>query len=103
MPPEPAAGWRLAAVLVEPVPPPGTDHRVANRSVYNGGMQLIQPNPNIPGETPCFAGTRVSVHSLFDYLRRGYTAASSLSQFPILGGEQIETALEPAAAEIPEH
>lgn len=63
-------------------------------------MQPIQSNPNILGGTPCFAGTRVPVASLFDYLRRGYTVDYFLSQFPTVTRDQAEAVLDLAKAEL---
>jgi len=39
--------------------------------------------------TPCFAGTRVPVKSLFDHLEGGYTIDYFLSQFPTVSREQV--------------
>jgi uncharacterized protein (DUF433 family) len=64
-------------------------------------MQPIQSNPNILGGTPCFAGTRVPVESLFDHLRRGYTVDYFLSQFPTVRREQVEAVIDMAKAQIP--
>src|SRR5687767_7717856 len=39
---------------------------------YNSCMsQAIKIDPEVQGGTPCFAGTRVPVRSLFDYLAKG--------------------------------
>ena len=56
----------------------------------------VQSNPNILGGTPCFAGTRVPVASLFDYLQQNYTIQYFLSQFPTVAREQVDAVLEPA-------
>ncbi len=49
---------------------------------------VIQIDKDILGGTPCFAGTRVPVKSLFDHLRLGYTADRFLEQFPTVKREQ---------------
>jgi uncharacterized protein (DUF433 family) len=43
---------------------------------------LIAQNPLLMSGTPCFAGTRVPVKSLFDYLEAGDTLDEFLDQFP---------------------
>ena len=44
--------------------------------------------------TPCFAGTRVPVKSLFDHLEGGYTVDYFLDQFPSVAREQVLAVLE---------
>jgi uncharacterized protein (DUF433 family) len=53
-------------------------------------------NPNVLGGTPVFAGTRVPVESLFDYLNHGRTIDYFLEQFPTVRREQVETLLNEA-------
>lgn len=65
-------------------------------------MDPIQSNPKILGGTPCFAGTRVPVASLFDHLRGGYTVDYFLAQFPTVAREQVEAVLDLAKARVPE-
>jgi uncharacterized protein (DUF433 family) len=57
-------------------------------------------NPNILGGTPVFAGTRVPVESLFDYLRRGRTIDYFLEQFPTVHREQVEALLNEAKTSV---
>ncbi|MCL4740863.1 MAG: DUF433 domain-containing protein [Phycisphaerales bacterium] len=64
-------------------------------------MNPIRTNPNILGGTPCFAGTRVPVESLFEHLRRGYTVDYFLSQFPTVTREQVEAVLDMAKSRLP--
>lgn len=42
----------------------------------------ITQDPLLMGGTPCFAGTRVPVKSLFDYLEAGDSLDEFLDQFP---------------------
>lgn len=56
-------------------------------------MKVVQTDPEILGGTPCFAGTRVPVESLFDYLARGRTVDYFLSQFPTVSKEQVDAVL----------
>jgi uncharacterized protein (DUF433 family) len=55
---------------------------------------VIRRDKNILGGTPCFAGTRVPVRSLFDHLSRGYTIDEFLTQFPTVRRKQVEEVLE---------
>jgi len=57
---------------------------------------VISVNKNIQGGTPCFAGTRVPVSSLFEHLEGGYTIDYFLSQFPSVRREQVVALLESA-------
>jgi uncharacterized protein (DUF433 family) len=59
-------------------------------------VEVISVNPNILGGTPVFAGTRVPVESLFDYLKRGRTIDYFLEQFPSVKREQVQQLLEDA-------
>ncbi len=53
-------------------------------------------NPEILGGTPVFAGTRVPVQSLFDYLEGGETLDEFIRQFPSVKREQAIAALDMA-------
>ena len=55
---------------------------------------VVSVNKNIQGGTPCFAGRRVPVSSLFDHLEGGYTIDYFLSQFPSVKREQVIALLE---------
>ena len=56
----------------------------------------VSVDPEIQGGTPCFAGTRVPVKSLFDALRRGRSLEYFLEQFPSVTREQASEVLESA-------
>lgn len=56
----------------------------------------ILTNPEIQGGTPCFAGTRVPVRSLFDALARGRSIEYYLTQFPTVRREQVHAVLRHA-------
>ncbi len=58
--------------------------------------KVVTINPNVLGGTPVFAGTRVPVESLFDYLKRGRTLDYFLEQFPSVGRQQVERLLDEA-------
>lgn len=55
---------------------------------------LVSRNPEIHGGDPVFAGTRVPVGTLVDYLRGGSTIEEFLDDFPSVRREQAVAALE---------
>jgi uncharacterized protein (DUF433 family) len=57
---------------------------------------IIQVDPEIQGGTPVFAGTRVPVKNLFDYLEAGETIEVFLKDFPSVPREVLVAALEQA-------
>ena len=54
----------------------------------------ITQNPLLMSGTPCFAGTRVPVKSLFDYLEAGDSLDEFLEQFPTVTHEMAVNVLE---------
>lgn len=59
-------------------------------------FQIWHSDPEILGGTPVFAGTRVPVRSLFDYLEGGESLDEFLRQFPSVKREQAIAALDVA-------
>lgn len=57
-------------------------------------QELITRNPNILGGTPVFAGTRVPVDTLFDYLEAGDSLDRFLDHFPSVERAQAVAVLE---------
>ena len=57
-------------------------------------MNPIKVDPEIMSGTPCFAGTRVPVVTLFDYLERGHALDAFLRGFPSVTREQAVAVLE---------
>ncbi len=57
---------------------------------------LIIVDPEIQSGAPVFAGTRVPVHNLFDYLEEGDSLDVFLTQFPSVTREQAVAVLERA-------
>jgi uncharacterized protein (DUF433 family) len=51
---------------------------------------VIQSDPEILGGTPVFAGTRVPVQNLIDYLEAGDTLDEFLEAFPSVSREQSD-------------
>ncbi len=60
--------------------------------------EVYQSDPQILGGTPVFAGTRVPVQTLLDYLEGGDTLDDFLDGFPGVRREQAVTFLEMAKA-----
>jgi uncharacterized protein (DUF433 family) len=54
----------------------------------------IKVDPEILGGTPCFAGTRVPIKTLFDYLEGGDGLDTFLRGFPSVEREQAIAVLE---------
>ena len=57
---------------------------------------VVRTDPEILGGTPVFAGTRVPVKTLFDYLEAGDTVDRFLDQFPSVSRAQAIAALAQA-------
>ena len=57
---------------------------------------VISCNPDVMGGTPVFAGTRVPVQTLLDYLEAGDSIDEFLTGFPSVTREQVIEFLEQA-------
>lgn len=55
---------------------------------------VITISPEIQSGTPVFAGTRVPIKNLFDYLKGGDTIEEFLNDFPSVKKEQVNQLLE---------
>ena len=55
---------------------------------------FITINPHILGGTPVFAGTRVPVRILFEYIETGETLAEFLDEFPSVSRELAQGVLQ---------
>jgi uncharacterized protein (DUF433 family) len=62
------------------------------------GQPLVTSSPDILSGAPVFAGTRVPVQALIDYLHGGETIDDFLAGFPTVKREQIVAFLEEATA-----
>jgi uncharacterized protein (DUF433 family) len=62
--------------------------------------QIISISPDVLGGTPVFAGTRVPVQTLLDYLKGGETIDDFLDGFPTVRREQVIAFLEEAEEQI---
>ena len=59
---------------------------------------IVTSSPDILSGTPVFAGTRVPVQALIDYLEGGETLDDFLAGFPTVRREQVVAFLEEATA-----
>ena len=57
---------------------------------------VISCDPDVMGGTPVFAGTRVPVQTLLDYLEAGESIDGFLEGFPSVSREQVIAFLEQA-------
>ena len=55
---------------------------------------VIKVDPEIMSGTPCFAGTRVPVKTLFDYLEGGHPLSEFYEQFPSVSRFQARSVLQ---------
>ena len=63
---------------------------------------IISINPERVSGTPCFAGTRVPVQDLWDYLGGGESLESFLDSFPTVSQEQAVQIIQMAAQKLME-
>jgi uncharacterized protein (DUF433 family) len=61
---------------------------------------IITSSPDIMGGTPVFAGTRVPVQTLLDYLKAAESIDGFLEGFPTVTKEQVIAFLEEAEEQI---
>ena len=66
-------------------------------------MNPSHTDARIMGGTPCFAGTRVPVKNLFDYLSAGRSLDDFLEGFPTVTREQATAVLEVARERVTHH
>ena len=57
---------------------------------------VISCSPDVMGGTPVFAGTRVPVQTMLDYLEAGETIDDFLEGFPTVTRDQVISLLEEA-------
>ena len=61
-------------------------------------QSIVTSTPDILSGTPVFAGTRVPIQALIDYLEGGETIDDFLAGFPTVKREQVLAFLEEATA-----
>jgi uncharacterized protein (DUF433 family) len=59
-------------------------------------QSVVKIDPEIMSGTPCFAGTRVPIQNLIDYLEGGESIEDFLEGFPTVSREQVVAFLEEA-------
>jgi uncharacterized protein (DUF433 family) len=60
----------------------------------------VTSSPDVMGGTPVFAGTRVPIENLLDYLEGGESIEDFLEGFPSVTREQVITFLEETKARV---
>jgi uncharacterized protein (DUF433 family) len=60
-------------------------------------------DPEILSGTPVFAGTRVPVHTLMDYLKAGDRVDDFIQDFPTVTRAQVEAVLDVANEAVDRH
>ena len=58
--------------------------------------KIVSSNPDVMGGTPVWAGTRVPVQTLIDYLEAGDSIEDFLKGFPTVKKSQVISFLEEA-------
>jgi uncharacterized protein (DUF433 family) len=61
---------------------------------------VVTSSPDVMGGTPVFAGTRVPIENLLDYLEGGESIEDFLEGFPSVSREQVITFLEETKARV---
>ena len=61
-------------------------------------QSVVKIDPEIMSGAPCFAGTRVPIQNLIDYLEGGDSIEDFLEGFPTVSREQVIAFLEEAKA-----
>ena len=56
-------------------------------------QSVIVKSPDILSGTPVFAGTRVPIKNLLDYVRAGESVAEFLDDFPSVSRDQVDSVL----------
>jgi uncharacterized protein (DUF433 family) len=62
----------------------------------NMSQLLVKIDPEIMSGAPCFAGTRVPIQNLIDYLEGGDSIDEFLEDFPTVSRQQVISFLEEA-------
>ena len=73
--------------------------RVADHSVsvnLHSMSSVVKIDPEIMSGAPCFAGTRVPIQNLIDYLEGGDSIDEFLEDFPSVRRDQVISFLEEA-------
>jgi uncharacterized protein (DUF433 family) len=88
-------GARPAIVLVDPeVFAGGLDARLAELQARTNERGLIVTDRNILGGAPIFAGTRIPVSAILEFLAEGADDETILAEYPRLTQEDLQSARE---------
>ena len=102
----PLASTATAAVRSGPIPRRKADGLVEPGSLLRVGPSnlsrvdlcvTIETRPGVRSGKPCFAGTRIAVYDVLDYLASGMTTAEIVDDFPELTAEHVRAAIQFAA------
>jgi uncharacterized protein (DUF433 family) len=88
MPTQPPTEDTMRSLGIDQVPPAEPE------------TQIVTCSPRVMGGTPVFAGTRVPVQTLLDYLEAGDSIDDFLDGFPTVSREAVVTFLEAGAARV---
>ncbi len=66
------------------------------RKLTGVSQSVVKVDPEIMSGAPCFAGTRVPIQNLIDYLEGGDSIEEFLDGFPTVSREQVIAFLEEA-------
>jgi len=69
---------------------------LALSEIQGVSQSVIKIDPEIMSGAPCFAGTRVPIQNLIDYLEGGDSIEDFLEGFPSVSREQVIAFLEEA-------
>ena len=86
--------FQLWAVLFEVIAPQSAAPSVMSRDRSASAKRVVSRDPDVLSGELVFAGTRVPVETLIDYLKAGETIDRFLEGFPTVDREQAETYLE---------
>lgn len=78
----------------------GTEAEPGGQGLMLKESSIISASPEIMGGTPVFAGTRVPVQTLLDYLKAGESINDFLDGFPTVSREQVIALLEEAEKQL---
>ena len=70
------------------------------RNLPNMSKAIVGRSPDILGGTPVFAGTRVPIQTLIDYLEGGESIDDFLKGFPTVTRQQVIAFLEEAKTRV---
>ena len=70
------------------------------RGLMPENASIISTSPEVMGGTPVFAGTRVPIQTLLDYLKAGESIDDFLDGFPTVTREQVIALLEEAGKQL---